>query len=690
MRPEEALHRLTQRLDLSRPEMEALFGALMDGQVSDPMKAALLVALRMKGEAPAEIAGAAAAMRSRVVPVPHSRADVVDTCGTGGDGRGTFNISTAAALVAAAGGVPVAKHGNRSISSRSGSADVLAALGVDVNVPPAVSARALDEIGIAFLFAPLFHPAMKEVMGVRRELALRTVFNVLGPLTNPAGARRQVMGVYDVALVEVIARVLAELGSEHALVVHGADGLDEITTTGATTVGEVRAGEVAVYEVEPEALGVARATLADLAGGEPAHNAELMRGVLAGEPGPLSDVTAVNAGAALYVGGVAADLPAGVARAREILPERRGARQASGAGGLLGGCRGVRGRGEGGRRVTTAPAPHTGNVPDVLLRITARRRERLGSADPRMAAGPARAEPLGRSENAFLAALTARPARSDGADSGSGAGGSVVGAGSRTGGMAGTAASADHASAAGAQWPLATVTAPAVIAEVKMGSPRLGSLAGRVDPEAQARAYAAAGAAALSVVVEPDFFGGSYELLAACRAASGLPTIAKDFVVHPRQLADARAAGADAILLIAALYDRDELLAWARLARGLGLAPLIETHDPADLDLLAGEPWELVGVNNRDLRTFEVDFEHSLALAPRLPPGALKVAESGIATAAEVARLAAAGFNALLIGESLLTAPDPGAKLRELLGGSIAQGGEATPRRSAAATEVGR
>ena len=319
MRPEEALHRLTQRQDLSRPEMEALFGALMDGQVSDPMKAALLVALRMKGEAPAEIAGAAAAMRSRVVPMPHSRADVVDTCGTGGDGRGTFNISTAAALVAAAGGVPVAKHGNRSISSRSGSADVLAALGVDVNVPPAVSARALDEIGIAFLFAPLFHPAMKEVMGVRRELALRTVFNVLGPLTNPAGARRQVMGVYDGALVEVIARVLAELGSEHALVVHGADGLDEITTTGATTVGEVRAGEVAVYEVEPEALGVARATLADLAGGEPAHNAELMRGVLAGEPGPLSDVTAVNAGAALYVGGVAADLPAGVARAREIL-----------------------------------------------------------------------------------------------------------------------------------------------------------------------------------------------------------------------------------------------------------------------------------------------------------------------------------------------------------------------------------
>jgi anthranilate phosphoribosyltransferase len=319
MRAEEALHRLTLREDLSRPEMEALFGALMDGLVTDPLKAALLVALRMKGEAPAEIAGAAAAMRSRVVPVAHHREGVVDTCGTGGDGRGTFNISTAAALVTAAGGAPVAKHGNRSISSRSGSADVLAALGVDVSVPPEVSARSLDAIGIAFLFAPLFHPAMKEVMGVRRELALRTIFNVLGPLTNPAGARRQVMGVYAAELVPVIARVLADLGSEHALVVHGADGLDEITTTGATTVGEVRGGEVAVYEVTPEAVGVPRAALADLAGGEPADNAARMRAVLAGEPGPLADVTALNAGAALYVGGAASDLAAGVARAREVL-----------------------------------------------------------------------------------------------------------------------------------------------------------------------------------------------------------------------------------------------------------------------------------------------------------------------------------------------------------------------------------
>jgi anthranilate phosphoribosyltransferase len=265
------------------------------------------------------MAGAAAAMRARVAVVAHSRHDVVDTCGTGGDGRSTFNISTAAAFVVAAGGAPVAKHGNRSVSSRSGSADVLAALGVDVEMGPEGAGRALDAIGIAFLFAPLFHPAMREVMAVRRELAVRTVFNVLGPLTNPAGARRQVVGVYEPSLVPRLARVLADLGCTHALVVHGSDGLDEITVTGPTLVGEARGGEVRVYEVEPEELGVGRARLEELRGGEPAENARAMERVFAGEPGPLAEVTAVNAGAALFVGGRAASIAAGTAEARRLL-----------------------------------------------------------------------------------------------------------------------------------------------------------------------------------------------------------------------------------------------------------------------------------------------------------------------------------------------------------------------------------
>lgn len=298
----------------------------------------------------------------------------------------------------------------------------------------------------------------------------------------------------------------------------------------------------------------------------------------------------------------------------------------------------------------SSPVPRAAaTAPDLLLRIAARRRERLAEAGrreagPRDAARPAPASGvLGPGDNPFLAALANRP---------------------RAGAPAPARSPATPAAPAA---PAAPAT-PAIIAEVKMGSPRLGSLKDRVDPIAQARLYAANGAAALSVVVEPDFFFGSYELLAACRAASGLPAIAKDFVVDPLQLSWARRAGADAVLLIAALYEPEELAHYARIARGLGLAPLIETHDAADLVRLAGEPWELVGINNRDLRTFEVDLERSIALLPLLPPAALKVAESGIRDALDVALLADSGFDALLIGESLLLADDPAAKLRALVG----------------------
>ncbi len=315
----EALRRWLAREDLSRAETEELFGALMDGELSEAMKAAMLVALAMKGEAASEIAGAAAAMRRRVITIPHRVERVVDTCGTGGDGKGTFNISTAAALVAAAAGVPIAKHGNRSVSSKSGSADLLAALGVAIDGTPQDAGRALASIGIAFLFAPKLHPAMAEVMPVRQELGVRTLFNVLGPLTNPAGARRQVMGVYAEPLVEVIARVQLELGCDHALVVHGADGLDEITTTGPTRVAEVRRGRIQIYDLDPADLGIAPARPEDLLGGSPEDNAGLLRQVFAGGGGALADVTALNAAATLYVGGLVDDLPSGLRRARQAL-----------------------------------------------------------------------------------------------------------------------------------------------------------------------------------------------------------------------------------------------------------------------------------------------------------------------------------------------------------------------------------
>jgi anthranilate phosphoribosyltransferase len=327
LEPREALWRLAGGESLSREDAEALFDKLIEGEVSEPMKAALLVALRMKGESVHEIAGAASAMRRHAIPIHHTCERVVDTCGTGGDGRGTFNISTAAALVAAAAGVTVAKHGNRSISSRSGSADVLAALGLKIEIDPETASRALHTIGLTFLFAPVLHPAMRNMMPVRRELGMRTVFNVLGPLINPAGAERQVMGVYADSMVELIAHVLHELGARHALVVHGTDGLDEITTTGPTHVGEVRDGEVRVYLVDPASFGVPRARLEDLVGGSPEDNAVLMHRVLGGETGPLADVTALNAGAAIYVSGLAGSLEEGYRRAGAALASGAAARK---------------------------------------------------------------------------------------------------------------------------------------------------------------------------------------------------------------------------------------------------------------------------------------------------------------------------------------------------------------------------
>ncbi len=314
-----AIKQLVDRRDLDPETMAAVFGEMMDGKASDAQKSAFLIALRMKGETVGEITGAARAMRARVTPLRIDHDRLVDTCGTGGDGRGTFNVSTLAAIVAAAGGALVAKHGNRAVSSACGSADLLAALGVNIDLDSEQMARVLSKIGIAFLFAPKLHPAMKEVAGVRRELGVRTIFNVLGPLTNPAFARRQVLGVYSRHLVEIVAGVLLALGAEHCMVVHSRDGLDEISVSAPTDVCELRNGRLTVYEIAPRDLGLSEHPLESLAGGDAATNAQIAHAILAGERGARHDIVAANAGAALYVGGSASSLVEGVTAAREAL-----------------------------------------------------------------------------------------------------------------------------------------------------------------------------------------------------------------------------------------------------------------------------------------------------------------------------------------------------------------------------------
>jgi anthranilate phosphoribosyltransferase len=315
---QQAIARLVGGHGLTRAETAAVMNEIADGGATPAQVGAFLAALRLKGETVDEIAGAAEVMRQRADPVHVSREIFVDTCGTGGDGSNTFNISTVAAFAVAGAGVCVAKHGNRSVSSRCGSADVLAALGVDVDAHKDVVERCIEECGIGFLFAPKLHPAFKAVAGIRRELGIRSVFNLLGPLANPAGARHQVMGVYEPRWVPILAGVLAALGSKHAFVVHG-EGLDEIAVTGMTHVCEVKAGAVERFAMLPEDVGLRRWDKAELAGGDVERNAAIARDVLGGQKGAPRDAVLANAAAALVAAEAADDLTAGVRLAAESI-----------------------------------------------------------------------------------------------------------------------------------------------------------------------------------------------------------------------------------------------------------------------------------------------------------------------------------------------------------------------------------
>jgi anthranilate phosphoribosyltransferase len=316
---QDALAKLLDGHDLGRADARAVMSEIMRGEATPAQIGGFLVALRLKGETADEIAGCAEAMREHALAVHPKREDLVDTAGTGGDGGRTFNISTAAALVAAAAGAGVAKHGNRAVSSASGSADVLEALGFQLELPPERIARSIDELGFGFLFAPTHHPAMRHAAPVRRELAARTVFNVLGPLTNPAGARAQVVGVYAAELVPTIADVLARLGARRAFVVHGAEGIDELSPAGPNLVCEVVDGGVRSREIDPLELGVPRCAPEELRGGSPDENAAAIRAVFAGGDGGRRSAILLNAAGAIAAGGHAKDLRDGLGYAREAL-----------------------------------------------------------------------------------------------------------------------------------------------------------------------------------------------------------------------------------------------------------------------------------------------------------------------------------------------------------------------------------
>lgn len=323
----EAINRLVNREDLSADEAKAVFEEIMTGAATGSQIAGLLVALRIKGETVQEITGAAKVMREHAIKVGSRHKQILDLCGTGGDASCTFNISTTAAFVVAGAGIPVAKHGNRAVSSKCGSADLLEALGVKIELPLARLSECLNEIGMCFLFAPALHPAMKFAMPARRELGIRTIFNVLGPLTNPAGATHQLVGVYDEGLTEKVATVLAGLGTSHAMVIHSEDGLDEVSISGRTKVSELKAGKVRTYNISPEEFGIEKSKLSEIAGADIKFNAKLTEDVLSGKSGPHRDVAVFNAGCAIYTADRADDIKQGISIAARSIDEKAALRK---------------------------------------------------------------------------------------------------------------------------------------------------------------------------------------------------------------------------------------------------------------------------------------------------------------------------------------------------------------------------
>ncbi len=315
----QAIRAVTERRDLSRDEMRSVMNSIMTGAATPAQIGGFLIGLRMKGETIDEITAAAEVMRELATPVVVQGEHVVDIVGTGGDGSSTFNISTASCFVVAAAGGKVAKHGNRSVSSKSGSADLLEAAGVKLDLSPEQVAQCVEQVGVGFMFAPRHHGAMKHAIGPRKEMGVRTIFNVLGPLTNPAGAPNQLLGVFSRELVEPLARVLANLGSEHVLVVHAEDGMDEISIAAPTFVAELKDGEVSTYTITPEDFGLARGDLASLKVADAEQSLQVVKSVLENQPGPARDIVQLNAGAALYAAGLADTLAAGVKKAGEVI-----------------------------------------------------------------------------------------------------------------------------------------------------------------------------------------------------------------------------------------------------------------------------------------------------------------------------------------------------------------------------------
>jgi len=647
---QDALRKVVDGGDLTVDESRSVMSDLISGVATQAQIASFATAMRMKGETERELLGFTLAMRERAERI-QAPAGAVDLCGTGGDGFNTFNISTVSSFVVAAAGVPVAKHGNRSVSSRSGSADVVSALGMVVDLEPSLVQRCLEDVGLCFMYAPVFHPSMKHVSAARKEMGLRTFFNILGPMTNPAGVRNQLVGVYDSELAPAMAKVLIDLGTSHAMLVNGS-GMDEITTLGNTRVVEAMGGEdhsIVEYELSPDMFDLDVASPEDIRGGSPQENARTMLSILKGKQSPGSDIVALNAGAALYVSGKAKTIHEGLDISCDILRSGRAMTKLEDFSRTMRTLELERQMGQDAielceRRIL--PETVAGRAGEIVSALA----KRMISQDGGAGALAVLDKDVIERPNMLSVILLRRTL-------------SLL-----TSGVPETQ-TVPHERKSLSQ-AIKSSEGLALIAEYKPSFPSAPPLLVPPDPERVVHAYDASGVRGLSVLVEPDYFSGGPGLFSFFRARTHLPMLFKDFVVRPEQIELASRVGADAALLIAKALTPEALAEFTETCISSNIEPLVELHDEQDLAKLVSsgcmDAVKMVGVNSRDLRSLRTDLGALETLRRTIPDDKVTIAESGLRTHADVHLVR--GFDAVLVGSAFMQTEDLERKVSEIAG----------------------
>ena len=596
----EAVEKFSSGNSLKKNEIKEVFLSIMNNECNDAEIISFLMTLKTKGETVEEITGAAEVLREMSQKLKLNSQELVDTCGTGGDGQNTFNISTASAIVAAAAGVKIAKHGNKSISSKSGSSDLLEFSGINIDLDEEQAQKCFDDNGITFMFAPKYHKAMKNVANVRKNIKTRTIFNVLGPLSNPANAKYQILGVYDKKLILPIAKVIKGLGIKRAMVVHSEEGLDEISCEKDTYIAEVNENEISEYTINPKEFGLEILSLESLKVDSVEESYKIFMNMLENKDETAVNIVSLNAGAAIYISGIKENLKEGIEFAKELIISGKALKKFEDL---------------------KKSMPEKLNTPKILEEILENKAKEVADRKNKMTVQDLK-------EITYMYSL--------------------------------------KRDFKGALINKISKNKPAVIAEIKRASPSLGELNMNIIPAKVAADFEAMGAACLSVLTDAKYFKGSGAILEMAKKGCGLPVLRKDFIIDEYQIDESVTMGADCILLIVSALDKTLLKNLYDAAKVRDLDVIVEVHDYSELESALEIECDIIGINNRNLHTFDVDLNTSVELVKYIKDDQLIIAESGIHNFEDVKKMNECGINTFLVGESLMTSKDPINKFKEI------------------------